>query len=313
MNSATHLMNEDRPEFERVLDEALRAEDTGDALAGAGAQLNTEQLRTLALNATAAIAACAATEYQHYVKIREQIRSSSSPLRGRSGGRAGGNLTGGPGGAGLAGTMGEVTESTGAGLVAVVTVLTPILAGTASLIFLLVGYSLELLTPEPSIAPPLRTAGWFFALLAAAGLLLGMVALLLTALRNPAADAANARVESSAEVAGAREAWRRALLERGLRPFLHQVLADAAANPEGFVPPSRNGAGEEPPSRHPRLGYSRPGFSSPNPDDPGSPRRGPEFSRPEYSKPEYSSPDFSSPDFDTGAEGFDHPDPERAP
>lgn len=312
MNSAMPLLNEDRPDFERILDEALRTEDTRSALAESSTHLNSEQLRTLALNRTAAITACAATEYQQYLKVREQVRESSPTWHEEHGhGTSTSTSTSG----GIAGAMGQVTSEptdtrTGAGLVAIVAVLAPILAGIAAIIFLGIGYSLELVTPEPSIAPPLRTAGWFFAVLAAAGVVVGMIAMVVTALHNPAADAENVRVARSPEVAAAREAWHRALLERGVRPFIHQALteAEAAARNAGEHP-SRNGSAETPPSRHPRLGYSRPGFSSPNPDDPTASRRGPE-----YSSPEYTSPDFSSPDFDTGAEeGSDHPDAERAP
>lgn len=304
MNSAMPLLNEDRPEFERILDEALRTEDTRSALAENGTRLTSEQLRTLALGATAAITACAATEYQQYLKVREQARDASLPAHEENGGGTG---------TGIAGAVGQVTtaEPAGAGLVAVVAVLTPVLAAIAAIIFLSVGYSLQLVSPEPSIAPPLRTAGWFFAILAAAGVAIGVIAMVLTASRNPAADADDVRVARSPEVAAAKDAWRRALLERGVRPFIHQAVAEASAQEvHGLPVPSQNGTrAEPPPSRHPRLGYSRPGFSSPNPDDPTVRRRGPEFS-----SPEYTSPDFSSPDFDTGVEeGGDRPDAERAP
>lgn len=292
MTSATHLLNEDRPDFERILNEALRTDDANAALAKTGAHLTIEQLRTLALNARASIAACAATEYHQYLKIREQVRNAVFPAR-----QPGPHPSARHSETHIEGIAGTVGESDGAGLIAIMAVLTPILAGIAALIFLLVGYTLGLMTPEPAIAEPLRTAGWIFTVLAAAGVLLGMVALLLTALRNPAADAAHARVQQSPQVAEARAIWHRALLERGIRPFLHQVLANAAAETTGGLPARNGRPAEAPPSRHPRLGYSRPGFSSPNPDDPSSPRRGPEFSRPEY-----TSPEFSSPDFDTGGE-----------
>ena len=52
MNSAPHLLTQDRPEFERVLDEALRtAADTPGASRSA---LNSDQLRMMALSAAAA-------------------------------------------------------------------------------------------------------------------------------------------------------------------------------------------------------------------------------------------------------------------
>src|SRR5690606_17277056 len=135
-----YLMSEDRPEYERVLDEALRTAPHRPGLTAVGQRLNTEQLRTMALNATAIIAAAAATEYQHYVKVREELRHppghTAPAVRD-----AGSEETGG-GAVGLAATMGEVAETAGAGAVAVVAVLAPVLAGTAAVIFLLVGYVL---------------------------------------------------------------------------------------------------------------------------------------------------------------------------
>jgi hypothetical protein len=56
MNSVPqHLLSEDRQEYERVLDEALRSAPHRPELAAVGQRLNPEQLRTMALNATALI------------------------------------------------------------------------------------------------------------------------------------------------------------------------------------------------------------------------------------------------------------------
>ncbi|CAM5631542.1 Transmembrane protein OS=Streptomyces glaucescens OX=1907 GN=SGLAU_16780 PE=4 SV=1 [Streptomyces glaucescens] len=75
MNSVPqHLLSEDRQEYERLLDEALRSAPHRPELAAAGQRFTTEQLRTMALSATALITAAAATEYQHYVKVREEQR-----------------------------------------------------------------------------------------------------------------------------------------------------------------------------------------------------------------------------------------------
>src|SRR3954453_6208074 len=109
MNSVPqHLLNEDRQEYERILDEVLRSAPHHSELADVGHRLNPEQLRTMALNATALITAAAATEYQHYVKVREELRhpASSTPSS-----REGASGSAEPGGAavGLATTMGEVT------------------------------------------------------------------------------------------------------------------------------------------------------------------------------------------------------------
>ncbi|MFH9824360.1 hypothetical protein [Streptomyces bobili] len=285
MNSVPqHLHSEDRQEYERILDEALRSAPHHPELTAVGQRLNPEQLRTMALNASALITASAATEYQHYVKARDELRhpapSTPSPAGHESG-------TGEPGvgGMGLAATMGEAAEAVGAGAVAVAAVLTPVLAGTAAVIFLLVGYILRMLDPEPAFARTMLTTGWTFGAVAAAAILVATVGLLLTALRNRPSLEAGPYGELSEEVDRAKEAWREALLERGILPFLREALADpgtSAALDTAPTPPAPTG-------RLPKIGYGRPGFSSP---DEGTSAG----SRPSYSSPDYSSPDFGGPE-----------------
>ncbi len=77
MTSAPHLLTEDRPEFDRLLDEALRTADERPELATLGERLNAEQLRTMALSASALLTAAAAAEYDHYVKVREELREGA--------------------------------------------------------------------------------------------------------------------------------------------------------------------------------------------------------------------------------------------
>lgn len=331
MKGAPHLLPEDRPEFERAVDEALRTAARRPALAAVGERLNAEQLRTMALSAASAIAANASEEYGHFVGLRSELRHpAAKPAQGATtadGGRAGtggtdssgadsGRADGddekqaGSGGLSLAGAMGEgIAESAGAGLVAMVSVLVPLLAGTAAVIFLLLGYLLNVVTPEPSIAAPMRGAGWVFAALAAAGIVVGMAELWLTAMRNGAgarrraaeeaalaasADAAGAAAAGglAEEVSKARAAWREALLERGIVPFLAGALADEPGSraPASYAPsPPETSSGEE---RTPRLGYSHPDFSSRSPSD----GRGERSARPRYSSPDYSSPDYGGPE-----------------
>lgn len=283
MNSVPqHLSNEDRQEYERVLDEALRSAPHRPELAAVGQRLNSEQLRTMALNATALITAAATTEYQHYVKVREELRhpasSTASPATRESGSEEQGR-----GAVGLAATMGEVAEATGAGAVAVVAVLAPVLAGTAAAIFLLVGYILKMLDPEQSFAQTMLTTGWVFGALTAVAILVAAVGLLITALRNrPFAESGSYGLLDE-EVARARAAWHDALLERGILPFLREALVDpggAALHRAGPAAPS---------SRMPHLGYGRPGFTSPD-EGAGTGHR------PRYSSPDYSSPDFGGPE-----------------
>lgn len=292
MTTAPHLLNEDRPDFDRVLDEALRivlaadneagAADGTDPAAGAdpaaggqdggsgGLPLNGEQLRTLALAAADAISERAAEEYEVYRTLRagrrEAAREAARSRENRSFGYAAMGVAEGAG--------------SGAGLVAVVAVLTPLLAGAAALIFLLIGYAMSAVHPQPAIASPLRTAGWLFAALTAASILLGVVGLLLTALRDGSRAIRDSSDEMPPEVLAAREAWRQALLDRGMLPFLDDVLSGPAA------PPSPGPSAR----RTPRLGYSRPAFASPQ--DP-QPRTAPRFGSPDFTSPDFGGPDHA--------------------
>ncbi|MEV5548083.1 hypothetical protein AB0L35_18480 [Streptomyces sp. NPDC052309] len=281
MNSVPqHLSSEDRQDYERILDEALRSAPHRPELAAAGRRLNSEQLRTMALNASALITAAAATEYQHYVKVREELRRPAGPSPSV---RSSGSTESDANGAGLAATVGEVAE-TGAGAVAVVAVLAPVLAGTAAAIFLLVGYVLKMLDPGQTFAQTMLTTGWVFGAVTAVAILVAAVGLLLTALRNGPSAKARPHGELDGEVARAREAWHEALLERGIMPFLREALADP-----GTATALHRTAPAAPTSRIPHLGYDRPGFTSP--DD--GPAAGP---RPSYSSPDYTSPDFGGPE-----------------
>ncbi|MEU6524557.1 hypothetical protein ABZ892_17475 [Streptomyces sp. NPDC046924] len=283
MNSVPqHLSTEDRQEYERILDEVLRSAPHRPELTAVGQRLDSEQLRTMALNATAIITAAAATEYQHYTKVREELRrqrESATPAVGESG-----SSEPEPGAAGLAAAMGEVAETTGAGVVAVIAVLAPVLAGTAAVIFLLVGYILRMLDSGAAFTRTMLTTGWMFVAVTAVAILVAAVGLLLTALRNKPSARNGPYPEVDKELALARDAWHEALLERGIMPFLRDALTDP-----GTAAALRSAAPSEPTSRIPNLGYHRPGFTSPG----HGPTRGP---RPSYSSPDYSSPDFGGPE-----------------
>jgi hypothetical protein len=283
MNSVPqHLHSEDRREYERILDEALRSAAHHPELAALGQRFNPEQLRIMALNATAFITAAAATEYHHYVKVREELRRPSPPASPLQNAAPLESVETVPG-PGLAAAVSEAAAGAGAG--AVVTVLAPVLAGTAAAIFLLVGYVLKMLTPEPAFARTLLTTGWVFGAITAVAILVAAVVLLLTALRNSAgAQQSGTEGEPSEELLRAGEAWREALLERGILPFLRDALADpdrtALDGPVPSPPPN---------NRIPQLGYDRPGFSSPGDGPAAAPR-------PRFSSPDFSSPDFGGPD-----------------
>ncbi|MFB7555683.1 hypothetical protein [Streptomyces brevispora] len=268
MNSAPHLLTEDRPEYERILDDALRHAHERPDLATVGERLNPVQLRTMAMAATALITATAATEYEHYVKAREELRATAATQDQDTDRET------------AWGTAADDPGRPGAGIGAVVTVLAPMLAGTAAVIFLLVGYILKMLSPPPPFAGTMVGVGWFFAAVTAAAILIAAIGLLIAALRNGSTSmsAEDPGEELPEDVARAREAWRHALLERGILPFLRDALADPDTAPAARTPyRSAN--------RIPKIGYSRPDFSSPDDGPAAAPR------------PTFTSPDFTSPDF----------------
>ncbi|MGC5345142.1 hypothetical protein ACPXCE_11065 [Streptomyces sp. DT24] len=276
MNSAPHLLAEDRPEYERILDDAVRHAHERPDLARIGDRLNPEQLRTMALNATAAITAAAAAEYEHYVKVRGELRAPVAP-------RADDSILD-PVLDPAAEPEPEEGPGVGAGVGAVITVLTPLLAGASAAIFLLIGYLLKLLSPTPAFAGTMIFAGWFFAAVMAAAILVAAGGLLVTALRNGVTSlpAADEEEEFPEDVARAREAWRHALLERGILPFLRDAMDDPGAGLASRTP-------RRSPNRIPKVGYSGPDFSSPG----GGPAAGP---RPSFTSPDFTSPDFGGPD-----------------
>ncbi|WP_149823409.1 hypothetical protein [Streptomyces tailanensis] len=284
MNSVPqHLLSEDRQEYERILGEALRSAPHRPEFAAGLQRLNPEQLRTMALSATAIITAAAATEYEYYVKVRDELRNPSLSVPPAHEGSAAGSAEPDGTGVGLAAATGEVGETAGAGAGAIAAVLAPVLAGTAAGLFLLVGYIMKMIDPDRAIAQTLLTTGWVFGAVTAAAILVAAVGLLLTALRNGSTTVdGGAHSELSEEMARAREAWREALLERGILPFLHDALKNPGA--AALSDPDR----PAPPSRMPHLGYNRPNFTSP-----GS---GPAGSRPSFSSPDFTSPDFGGPE-----------------
>ncbi|MFH9008994.1 hypothetical protein ACH4E5_37880 [Streptomyces afghaniensis] len=153
-----------------------------------------------------------------------------------------------------------------------------VLSGSVTAIFLLAGLVLTVFSADPEAARSMITAGWVSGAVAAGTL----VVLLAIARRRPSSLDDEPHGEMSEKVARAKEAWREALLERGILPFLREALADPDTAASVFPAPPA------PTSRMPRLGYDRPGFSRP---DGGA--QGP---RPSFTSPDYTSPDFGGPD-----------------
>ncbi|MER5493282.1 hypothetical protein [Streptomyces sp. NPDC002490] len=274
MNSVPRqLSREDRIAYERLLDETLRTVPHHPELAVSGDRFTLERLRAVALDASALITSAADAEYEAYTAVRARARAEA-----RTDGAA------------------AVEGHAGAGVLAVLTVLAPVLAGTAAVIFLLVGYVLRALAPQLAVGRTLLNTGWAFGALTAVTILIAGAGILVSALRNDAtalrADAPRA-IDAEVEAAGQR--WREALRERGILPFLRNVLAEEPApeepsadpDPRTTAPSGGSTVGSAPAGRMPHLGYHRPGFSSPD--------RGRTDARPSYSRPRYSSPDFGGP------------------
>ncbi|WP_457032082.1 hypothetical protein [Kitasatospora sp. P5_F3] len=254
VNTTPHLLTEDRSDFDRALDEVLRDARLTEALRAPGPHLNAAQLRTKAASLADTIAAAAEPEYQRYTALRDA--GPPAPL----------------------GLTDRLRSEEGAGLLPVLTVLTPILAGTGGLVLLLIGYVVRGAAPELTLAHAVVTAGWISLAVGGAALLVGIVGLLLTALRDGAAVQEN-------ELAEARRLWQTALRERALLPWL---LANLYTEPAPLPSPRAN-------TRPGPPGYSSPGFTSPGIEgvtepDGRTPRPA------EFTGPGYSSPDFTGPD-----------------
>jgi hypothetical protein len=170
------------------------------------------------------------------------------------------------------------TEAGGSGALSFFAVPVAVLSGSVTAIFLLAGLVLTLFSAQPEAARSMITAGWVSGAVAAGTL----VVLLVIARRRPSSLDDEPYGEMSEKVARAKEAWREALLERGILPFLREALADPDSAAAPFAAPPA------PTSRMPHLGYDRPGFSRPDGGAPGP--------RPSFTSPDYTSPDFGGPE-----------------
>ncbi|WP_179166592.1 hypothetical protein [Streptomyces sp. CB03238] len=230
MNEPGRLEAVDQADFEHALHAALNNPDIREALQQPTAQITAEQLRARALAATDTIAAEAATEYTALLRLRV---ASLAP-------------TGRP----------RQPATAGNGLAAALAVLTPVLSTAAAVIFLLLGYGLQLASAQQPLAIALIRAGWVagaVALLAAAA---AITALMVTAARHRATS--RRPQPDTASLAQAHAAWRQALLERGLLPFLRRELHQppTPASQPRPAPPFEQ--------RTTSPGYSSPDFTSPS-------------------------------------------------
>lgn len=238
------LGDEDRSDYAAVLDEVLASAEIRRLLEESGVGVG--QLRIRALASVARTAPEAAAEYRAYAALRRELHarrhdSGPAPLSG-------------PGS----------QERAGAGALAVLGVLTPILAAVAAATFLLLGYGLRLTGGMAALAGTLVRVGWVSLAIAAAASVAGLVALYRTAaLQSGAGEPPG--VDSSADLERAREIWRTALRDRAIRLFLLQELAEAGRPAEApghgsrFTPPAYAGPD-----------FTGPGFSGPGHGTPGT-------------------------------------------
>ncbi|MGW3331619.1 hypothetical protein ACWDF9_13855 [Streptomyces rubiginosohelvolus] len=237
MGRPSRLGDEDRSDYASALDEVIASPEIRRLLERSG--VPGDRLRVRGLASVARTAAAADAEYRRYAALRVHAQGG---LR-----NAGPRPLSGPGD----------QERPGAGVLAVLGVLTPVLAAVAAATFLLLGYGLRLADTLPALADTLVGVGWFSLVVAALAALVSVVALYRTAARQSGATAVpDPSAAASPALAQAREAWLVALRDRGIRPFLLQVLAEAEA--------SAPGAGEGRGSR-----FSSPAFAGPDYSGPG--------------------------------------------
>lgn len=250
MGRPSRLGDEDRSDYASALDEVIASPEIRRLLERTG--VPGDRLRVRGLAAVGRTAPAAEAEYRRYAALR---------LRARGGrGGAGASPLSGPGD----------QERPGAGVLAVLGVLTPVLAAVAAATFLLLGYGLRLADALPALAGTLVGVGWTSLAVAAGSALVSVIALCRTAARQSAADAAAAPGLSpslSPALADAREAWLVALRDRGIRPFLLQELAGAA----GSAPGTGEGRGSR---------FSSPAFAGPDFSGPGFEGSAPPAPRP---------------------------------
>ncbi|MEU9963914.1 hypothetical protein [Streptomyces malaysiensis] len=241
MTAPPGLQAEDRPDFERALHQALRTAEIRGALRrdGSPGDADIQRLRSQALLESETIATAAAPEYAAYLRQRAAAgatAASTAPV--------------------ASAVSASPTPSAGVGgPLSAVAVLAPALAGASTVAFLLLGGLLRLFDSQRELSDALLTAGLTSATIAAVTLAAGVVCLLVTAVRHrtsapdqrprpwpvrphrqprrpphprphphPPTHPPYVRRRDDAAVATARDAWLRALLHRGILPFLRDRL-----------------------------------------------------------------------------------------
>ncbi|MFE7590624.1 hypothetical protein ACFU6K_14590 [Kitasatospora sp. NPDC057512] len=203
MDRPLRLPQQDRADFETELGRALSAPEVRAALRASGEEARgVERLRRTARENAEFVLAAAAPEYERYAALRADADAVARlpvdvPARERA--------------SGWWGVLGVVV---------------PIIAVGAAVVFLLLGSVLGLVEDMEVLAHALVDAGWVSAGAGAVSLLVGGLGLL-GAARSRGPEAGEA-ADGPGELVLARDAWRSALAERGLLPYL---VAQAGAAP----------------------------------------------------------------------------------
>ncbi|MBD0689858.1 hypothetical protein [Streptomyces sp. CBMA123] len=193
MDRPLRLPQQDRADFETELGRALAAPQVRAALLDSGEEARgVDRLRRTARENAEYVLAAAAPEYERYATLRADADAVArlpvdAPAR-------------------VSGWWG------------VLGVIVPIVAVVAAVVFLVLGYLLGLSEDLEVLGHALIGAGWVAAGVAAVCLLVGGLGLLGSAARGKGPEVEVA--EGPGELVRARDAWRSALAERGLVPFL---------------------------------------------------------------------------------------------
>ncbi|WP_327397874.1 hypothetical protein [Streptomyces phaeochromogenes] len=225
MAGPPRLHPEDRADFEDVLRRALSTTDIRTALLADPTSAAATRLRAQALRAVDEITAAAGDEYREYLAARTVVERGRRSRTGEEHGWPSTTTVERGQQSGTTAEHGRQPQPADPGaLLPALAALTPPIAGTAAAVLLVLGYSLRLADAQGSMGGSLVTAGWVFATIAVASALAGLTALLCTALR--ARPGHGDRTGASARnLHHARARWQRALLERGMLPYLRRQLA----------------------------------------------------------------------------------------
>ncbi|MBV6695811.1 hypothetical protein KV557_01565 [Kitasatospora aureofaciens] len=205
MDRPLRLPQQDRADFETVLSRALAGAPVQAALREIGDEAHgVERLRRSARDNAEYVLAAAAPEYERYAALRADADAVARLPVDASG------------------------RERASGWLGVLAVIVPIVAGAAAAIFLLLGYAFGLADDLEVPGQALVGAGWIAAGVALVSALAGGLGLLGTASRSRAAESGD--TGGVGELAPAREAWRTALAERGMVPYL---VAQASAGRGG--------------------------------------------------------------------------------